>query len=215
MTIRAVPSMTRGLRREWGTDHPAPGDERGVAPLPGHSRFPQQALHNPRRSRGNRHEPSNPTILQLYRRGRAVVTPSSPCPLSLKCGRGAIVNRLTSRTRDCRMRPRQRLTVRMWLWAHQESPQFPAIQRVAPTSMPPTGRVRVHGSRVTVVQRRTRCGSTEAAPAAIGPEPTSQGASVSSDEWHLEMSQHLATKSLANDARRQLRNEYTHVSIST
>src|SRR5262249_30145429 len=38
--------------------------------------------------------------------------------------------------------------------------------------MPPTGRVCVHGSRVTLVQQRTRCGSTEAAPAAIGPEAT-------------------------------------------
>ena len=43
------------------------------------------------------------------------------------------------------------------------------------------GNVPVHGPRVTVVQQPTRCGSTRADPAAIGPEATQQGASVSSD----------------------------------
>jgi hypothetical protein len=42
-------------------------------------------------------------------------------------------------------------------------------------------RVRVHGPRVTVVQKPTRRGSMRADPAARGPEATPQGASVSSD----------------------------------
>src|SRR5271165_201050 len=41
--------------------------------------------------------------------------------------------------------------------------------------------VRVHEPRVTDVQQRTRCGSMKADPADIGPEPTPEGASVSSD----------------------------------
>jgi hypothetical protein len=42
-------------------------------------------------------------------------------------------------------------------------------------------RGRVHGLRITVVQQRTRCRSMKADQAAIGPEATTEGASVSSD----------------------------------
>src|SRR5262249_30200949 len=45
--------------------------------------------------------------------------------------------------------------------------------------------VRVHGSRVTVVQKRTKCGRIKAAPAARGPEATPERASVSSDRSKL------------------------------
>jgi hypothetical protein len=38
--------------------------------------------------------------------------------------------------------------------------------------------VRVHGPRVTVVQKRTRCGRMKADPADVGTEVTSKGASV-------------------------------------
>src|SRR5262249_17225066 len=62
-----------------------------------------------------------------------------------------------------------------------------------------SARVRVSGPRVTAVQRRTRGGNRKAFPAAIGPEVTTGGASVSSDR----------SVQGVNEARRGVRDRLT------
>jgi hypothetical protein len=142
-------------------------------PSPGRSRFAQETPHDPSRSRRNRHEPSHPTFLQLYRRERAVLTPSSSCPLSFGMRAGG--DRQPSEEKkkqgmvECGATTADRTDVVVSPPGVASIPGHPedcADQHASDWTL------HVHGSRVTVVLKRTRCGSTEAAPAAIGPEAT-------------------------------------------
>src|SRR5262249_25356009 len=134
--------------------------------------------------RRNRYEPSNPRILQLYRRERAVVTPSSPCPLFLEMRTGAIVNRLesinegfsnapatTADSTDVVVGPRGVASIpgHPEDCADQHASNWTGTRsRVEGDSRSAANKMRQHQSRSSRQRDRANPG----------------GASVSSDEWH-------------------------------